>query len=196
MIATLIGFSSAQQNNIMNNQFYEMRSPEQRKGLEDMISWINETTPTKEMTIVEIGSYVGESTLIFSEHFKEVISIDPFVNDYDPNDLACSYAPFDKVYKEFLKNTLHIPNIKSIRDTSENAFDILKDFKYDIVYIDGIHTLQGVWYDIEHYRTIIKPNGFLSGHDYGWGNVRHSIGQLLDDKVDATFIDGSWIKRI
>jgi len=47
---------------------------------------------------------------------KEVISIDPFVNDYDPNDLACSYAPFDMVYKEFLKNTLSIPNIKSIRE--------------------------------------------------------------------------------
>lgn len=180
----------------MKSEFYEMRSPEQRKGLQDLINYINQITPTKEMIIVEIGSYVGESTLMFSESFKEVISIDPFVNDYDPNDLACSYAPFEKVYKEFLKNTLHIPNIKSIRDTSGNAFDLLKSKTWDIVYVDGAHTLDAVWFDIQHYKTIIKPGGFIAGHDYGWGNVRHSIGQLLDDKVDATFIDGSWIKQL
>ena len=180
----------------MKNKFYIMRDSEQTKGLEDMISWINNIYPTHTMRIVEIGSYVGESTLMFAKNFKEVISIDPFVNDYDPTDLACSYAPFDEVYKEFLKNTLHIPNIKSIRDTSDNAFSILKDYKFDIVYIDGAHTLEAVWKDISNYKTIIKEGGFIAGHDYGWGNVRHSIGQLLDDKVDATFIDGSWIKRL
>ncbi len=29
-----------------------------------------------------------------------------------------------------------------------------------------------------------------------WGNIRHAIGLLLDDKVDATFKDGSWAKQI
>ncbi len=62
--------------------------------------------------------------------------------------------------------------------------------------MDGAHTLDAVWFDIQHYKTIIKPGGFIAGHDYGWGNVRHSIGQLLDDKVDAVFIDGSWIKQL
>jgi len=98
-----------------------MRTPEQREGLQNMIDWINTIRPTSEMRIIEIGSYVGESTLMFSKHFKEVISVDPYVNDYDLNDMACSYAPFDKVYQQFLRNTLPIHNIKSIRDTSENA---------------------------------------------------------------------------
>jgi hypothetical protein len=65
-----------------------------------------------------------------------------------------------------------------------------------MVYIDGLHTLEGVSYDIANYKTIIKPGGFVCGHDYGWGNVRHAIGQLLDDKVDATFKDASWVKQI
>ncbi len=180
----------------MKEKFYIMRSSEQREGLEDMIKWINTIRPTKEMRMVEIGSYVGESTVMFAEHFKEVISVDPFVNDYDPNDLSCAYAPFEEVYKEFLKNTLSYSNIKSIRDTSSNAFQFLKNYEWDIVYIDGAHTLEGVWYDIEHYKTIIKPGGFISGHDYGWGNIRHAIGQLLDDKVDSTFKDHSWIRQL
>ena len=180
----------------MKDKFYEMRTAEQREGLQDMIDWINKIKPTSEMRIIEIGSYIGESTLMFAKHFKEVISIDPYINDYDLTDLACQHAPFDKVYAEFVKNTLPIQNIKSIRETSQNAFSILKEQQWDIVYIDGLHTLEGVWYDIEHYKTIIKPGGFICGHDYGWGNVRHAIGQLLDDKVDKVFKDYSWAMQI
>ena len=71
-----------------------------------------------------------------------------------------------------------------------------KQEKWDVVYIDGLHTAAGVCYDIEHYKTIIKPGGFICGHDYGWGNIRHAIGEHLDDKVDATFKDHSWIRRL
>jgi predicted O-methyltransferase YrrM len=180
----------------MKDEFYIMRTPEQREGLQNMINYLNTIKPTSEMRMVEIGSYVGESTLMFANHFKEVVSVDPYVNDYDLSDMACSYAPFDKVYQQFLRNTLPIHNIKSIRDTSENALTLLKEEQWDLVYIDGIHTLEGVWFDIQNYKTIIKSGGFICGHDYGWGNVRHSIGQLLDDKVDSTFMDGSWVKQL
>jgi predicted O-methyltransferase YrrM len=178
------------------DKFYVMRPPKQREGLQDMIDWINTIRPTSEMRIIEIGSYVGESTMIFAEHFKEVISVDPYINDYDLSDSVCIYAPFDKVYQQFLRNTLPIHNIKSIRDTSENALSLLKEEQWDLVYIDGIHTLEGVWFDIQNYKTIIKPGGFICGHDYSWNTVRRSIGRLLDDKVDSTFKDGSWIKQI
>ena len=177
-------------------EFYIMRAPFYAEGLIDMINWIDNIRPTQEMRIIEIGSYIGESTMIFADRFKEVVSVDPYINDYDLEDAACSFAPFDKVYEQFVRNTLSVPNIKSIRETSENAFSILKDQQWDMVYIDGLHTLEGVSYDIAHYKTIIKPGGFVCGHDYGWGNVRHAIGQLLDDKVDATFKDASWAKQI
>ena len=180
----------------MKDEFYIMRTSEQREGLQNMIDWLNTIRPTSEMRMIEIGSYVGESTLMFAENFKEVISVDPFVNDYDLNDMACSYAPFDKVYQQFLRNTLSIHNIKSIRDTSQNALSILKEQDWDLVYIDGLHTLEGVWFDIENYKTLISPTGFLCGHDYGWGNVRHAIGQLLDDNVDKVFEDHSWAKQL
>lgn len=180
----------------MKDQFYVMRDSEQKKGLEDMIGWIQNIRPTKEMNLIEIGSYTGESTKMFADNFNLVVSVDPFVNDYDPTDLACSYAPFELVYKEFLNNTLGHLNIKSIRDTSENAFSVLNNYQWDIVYIDGAHTVEGVYFDISHYKTIIKPGGFIAGHDYGWGNIRHNLGIIFDDKVDATFIDGSWIKKL
>ena len=180
----------------MKDKFYEMRFPEHKEGLQQMIEWVNNVRPTSEMRMIEIGSYVGESTLMFANNFKEVVSVDPYINDYDLSDLACSYAPFDVVYAEFLKNTLPLPNVKSIRDTSTNAFPILNQQQWDMVYIDGLHTVDGVYYDITHYKTIIKPGGFVCGHDYAWGNIRHNLGRIFDDKVDATFKDGSWVVRI
>ena len=178
------------------DEFYTMREQNGAEGLIDMINWINTIRPTSEMRIIEIGSYVGESTMLFADRFKEVVSVDPYINDYDLNDDACHHASFDKVYKQFIRNTISIPNIKSIKETSQNAFSILKDQQWDMVYIDGLHTLEGVSYDIEHYKTLIKPGGFICGHDYGWGSVRSAIGLLLDDKVDATFKDHSWAKQI
>jgi predicted O-methyltransferase YrrM len=180
----------------MRDTFYIMRAPFYAEGLIDMIDWINTIRPTSEMRIIEIGSYVGESTMIFADRFKEVISVDPYINDYDLNDAACHHAPFDKVYEQFIRNTLSVPNIKSIKETSQNAFFILKDQQWDMVYIDGLHTYEGVLYDIEHYKTIIKPGGFICGHDYGWDGVRRAIVELLDDTVDATFKDASWAKQI
>jgi hypothetical protein len=47
-----------------------------------------------------------------------------------------------------------------------------------------------------HYKSIIKPNGFLCGHDYTWGNVRHNLGLIFNDKVDTTFKDGSWVIKL
>ena len=90
----------------MKDEFYIMRTPEQSEGLQNMIDWINTIRPTSEMRMIEIGSYVGESTMVFAEHFKEVVSVDPYINDYDLTDDACHHAPFDKVYAEFIKNTL------------------------------------------------------------------------------------------
>jgi predicted O-methyltransferase YrrM len=55
----------------MKDEFFVMRTPNQREGLQDMIDWINTIKPTSEMRMVEIGSYVGESTLIFADRFKE-----------------------------------------------------------------------------------------------------------------------------
>jgi len=178
------------------DEFYIMRAPFYAEGLIDMINWIDTIKPVSEMRVIEIGSYTGESTMIFADRFKEVISVDPYINDYDLEDAACLFAPFDKVYEQFVRNTLSISNIKSIRETSENAFSILKDQQWDMVYIDGLHTYEGVSYDIANYKTIIKSGGFVCGHDYGWDGVRKAIVELLDDRVGATFKDASWAKQI
>lgn len=176
--------------------FFMMRPQLYAEGLEDLINYVNEITPTSEMKILEIGSYIGESTMQFAKRFNMVVSIDPFIDDYDMDDPACHCWPFNMVYERFLHNTMSYPNIKSLRLKSDEAFTILRNYQWDMLYIDGLHTYEGVKADIENYRPLIKPGGFIAGHDY----IENAFGvkKAVDEhfKIDKTFKDTSWIVRI
>jgi hypothetical protein len=174
--------------------FIIMRTPYYADGLEDLITWINKHRPTSEMRMLEIGSYVGESTIQFAKHFKQVVSIDPYLENYDENDLTCSAWPLSWAYNAFIHNTINFPNIKSIRLTSDEALDVVSKYKWDFVYIDGLHTYEGVHNDINKYKGLISPGGFLAGHDYAFDSVKKAVDELVE--VHHTFKDTSWITKL
>lgn len=173
-----------------------MRQPGSVKGLLEMIQQIGDT---KNKTMIEIGSFIGESTIIFAEHFKEVIAIDPFLPDYDSNDPTSNFN-FDEVYEEYLRRTSPYKNIKTIRATSDDAIKELNGKTYDFVYIDGLHTYDGVKTDIINYQPLIKSGGVIGGHDYT-DQLPHLIGVFeavneMFNKPDKIFRDNSWIKKL
>jgi cephalosporin hydroxylase len=182
----------------MTKEFYPMRPQVLMEGLLDLITYIQQTHDTHNMTMIEIGSYVGESAVLFAQHFKEVICIDPFLNDYDPNDITCQYADLDLVYNKFLENIEPYKNISLIKDISDQAIEnkMLKNKDINFVYIDGLHTYDQVSKDIDNYLPLIK-NGFMGGHDYhvNWIGVKNAIDERLHP-LDKTFADTSWIIKI
>jgi len=179
------------------DKLYKMRGKDYHQGLLDLIDYIKTDSNTEEMTMIEIGSYAGESTKVFAENFKKVISVDPFQNDYDPNDIACSYMDLTEVYNEFISTTKDYDNITHIRKTSDDAIEDLRGVKVDFVYIDGLHTYEQVKKDIQNYQKIVKKNSFIGGHDYHkvWSGVINAVDETLG-KPDKTFRDTSWIKKI
>lgn len=181
----------------MKNEFYIMRPPEYVQGLNDLINYINQYKNTKEMTMVEIGAYAGESTVIFSKHFKNVITIDPYKNNYDKNDPACNYIELENVYSKFMEKTKNIDNITLIKKTSNQAFKTLKNKKFDFIYIDGLHKYKQVKKDIENYIQLVNQGGFIAGHDYhdNWIEVKKAIIDTIQNP-DKIFKDTSWIKLI
>jgi predicted O-methyltransferase YrrM len=181
----------------MKDKLFPMRNEESIQGLIDLIEHVNMFHNTKDLLIVEIGSYAGDSTEIFSQNFKNVISVDPFIDDYDLNDPACSYLDLTKVYDMFLEKLSRMTNVVHIRKTSDEAVVDLKDTKIDIVYIDGLHTAEQVKKDIENYMPLISKDGFICGHDYheNWQGVIDSVNELLGGP-DKVFADSSWIKKL
>jgi hypothetical protein len=178
------------------NKLYVMRNEKYLQGLVSLIEHINTIIPTNQLTMIEIGAYAGESTTLFAQHFKEVITIDPFMNDYDPKDVTCQFMDLELVYEKFLENIKPFNNISHIKDISDKAiFEI--DKKVDFVYIDGLHTYEQVKNDIANYKPFINENGFIGGHDYHsvWQGVMDAVNESLGEP-DRNFIDTSWIKQL
>ena len=179
------------------NKFRYMRTEAiMVKGLYDLIEYINEISPTNEMKMVEIGSYLGESTLVFANNFKEVITIDPFLENYDLKDETIKYALLSEVHEQFLLNIKDKNNIKHIHKTSDDAIVDLKGQSFDFIYIDGLHTYDQIKKDIKNYLPHVKKGGFIAGHDYHSNHkgVIDGVNEML--KIDNIFLDTSWIKRV
>lgn len=181
----------------IKNELYKMRDISYANGLKDLISYINNIKPTQNMTMIEIGSYAGESTEIFANHFKNIIAIDPFINDYDKNDLTCQYMELNKVYDVFIELINKHSNITHIKKTSDEAILELKNTQVDFIYIDGLHTYEQVKKDIANYLPLIKKGGFIAGHDYHpvWQGVKDAIHESLGIP-EETFGDTSWIVQL
>lgn len=179
---------------VKKEMLYVMRDPQYKQGLLDLINLIKKYRNPKEMTMIEIGSYAGESTCLFANEFKNVISIDPFMNDYDSNDITCDYMDLTNVYYEFKKNIEKYDNITHIRKTSDDAIYDLKNLEVDFVYIDGMHTYEQVNKDIKNYLPLVKENGFIGGHDFHpvWQGVVDAIVENLG-VPENVFSDTSWL---
>lgn len=177
-----------------------MRADNFLVGFQDFIQHLKATQNLSEFVIVEIGSYIGQSTTMFADEAKLVIAIDPFMNDYDDKDVTCHAADIPtEVYGKFLENIESYKNISHIRMTSDDAIKVLGNLKVDLVYIDGVHTYEQVKKDIENYKPIVKPGGLLCGHDYSNEGYVAGVYKAVNEafgKPDLTFIDNTWLVQL
>jgi len=173
----------------MNLQNVLMRDQTGQEGLQDLINNI----PTKG-TMIEIGTFTGESTVLFGDHFEKVIGIDPMLQDYDPKDPTSKFN-FNEVLDMFVERTKTYDNIQLITKTSDDAVNDFNDEVFDFIYIDGIHQYENVKQDIINYLPKVKNGGVIGGHDYGpsWPGVKQAVDEMFG-QPDKVFKDTSWIK--
>ena len=174
-----------------------MRDATSTEGLLDLIKELGDNS---DKTMIEIGSFVGESTVLFAQSFKKVIAIDPFLADYDPADPTSYSFEFKNVYDTYLDRTSPYSNIQTLTMTSDAAAEILNEDMFDFIYLDGLHTYEGVKTDIINYLPKVKEGGVIGGHDYT-NQIPHLVGvyQAVNEMFgapDKVFKDNSWIKYI
>lgn len=149
----------------------------------------------EDVVMAEIGSYAGDSAEIFASYFKLVYCIDPWMNGYDSTDAASYQFPMEQVEKQFDLALANYRNVKKIKMKSEHAVKIFKDGDLDFVYIDALHTYEGVKRDIELWLPKIKKDGWIGGHDHQ-GKFAGVIKAVDEIKADYFFKDTSWLKRL
>lgn len=168
-----------------------------KKALLDLIGYLDRD----ELTMVEIGSYRGESAEVFlsSGKVKRLYCVDPWQMYYDDNDGA-AFTDMSKVEADFDRRhgtDARVVKVKGTVDTFVNLFaDELKNV--DLVYIDGLHTYDGVKHDIEMTKQFIRPKVAIAGHDFCPGTWDGSVRAIKESLgvPDAVFADTSWIKIV
>jgi predicted O-methyltransferase YrrM len=152
----------------------------------------------KVRTMIEIGSYLGESTIFFVENLSELdilYTIDPFIEGYDDSDYT-SNKKLSEIHKIFLDNIKEYKKIKHYRETSDFFFEKNKEMKVDLIYIDGNHRYEQVYKDIKNYISLLTEPKIISGHDY---NPYFGVFKAVNDifkRPDALFVDTSWAVKI
>jgi len=149
---------------------------------------------SKEPIMIEIGSYMGESTMMFASSgiFKKIYAIDP--HDGDEKFNKKYNITWDWVKTQYQINTRHFKNISLISDYSYNVDYLFDDNSIDFIYIDGNHSYESVKKDLKLYLPKIKNNCVIAGHDYSpqHQGVMDAVDEVLG-KPNLTFPDSSWI---
>ncbi len=166
-------------------------------GFIDLLNHLKNILPT-DSKMIEIGSYMGESTMLFcSTHiFSEVNVIEPHSGDEAFNKLF-GYA-WDDVINEFNNNTKKFSDILKIyKGYSYEYVNGFKDYSYDFIYIDGSHEKNNIERDLQQYISKVKKGGYIGGHDYHeeWPDVVEVVDRVVG-KPDLIFEDSSWIKAV
>lgn len=146
--------------------------------------------------MVEVGSFEGISTLLFSQFVDTVYSVDYY--DYkvpETGRIPEHDQSFAVAEKLFLERTKDIKNIVKIRKKSMEAVKDFPDRSLDAVYIDAEHDEASVREDINEWRKKIKFGGYLCGHDYQLPYIQEILREnnLLYITVAP---DSSWIACI
>jgi len=177
-----------------------MRDGKSLSGLQDLCDFVKNT---KDLTMIEVGCYEGESTEFWAKSFKKVYAIDAWKPGYDDNDRASTNVG-PRVENIFDNMSAGYSNITKIKDFSYNVYDQFEDASIDLLYIDGEHTYNGVQRDINLFLPKIKETGWIAGHDYKkkWQGVMRAVDEFCKQNnlkatgPDMTFCDGSWIKKL
>ena len=162
-------------------------------------------TLSPQSDIAEVGSWTGESALIFlaSTNVRSLIMVEPF----DPalcqsvlthphhKGTTCEHARA-LVQQDVLDR---YPNARLFQMPSVQAAERLAGWQFDMVYIDGCHEEWAVRQDIEAWKPLIKPGGMLAGHDWRNGRtyrgVTRAVRALLGEP-DRAFQDSTWVKQL
>ncbi|MBD1936510.1 class I SAM-dependent methyltransferase [Microcoleus sp. FACHB-68] len=148
--------------------------------------------------IVEIGSAWGKSTIVLAEASRrveggKVYAVDPHTGGIGylkhlVVDKIDSFPVFQENLKKFNVSDMVVP----IVETSERAAQVWNSLlKIRMLYIDGLHTAEGVEIDINSWLPFVAPGGTIIIDDYFEPSLqiyKAKIDELLtQEKVKLPF---------
>ena len=160
------------------------------RGLQELIQWL----PLASVCMAEVGSYAGESALIFaaSDKIEKIFCVDHWNENAGWVGVGLREAE-----EHFDSTTANNPKITKWKMDSVVAAIGVAAASLDFVYIDASHDYESVKRDIELWLPKIKPGGVIGGHDfsYHFPSVIKAVGEAFR-KPEHVFCDSSWVVKL
>lgn len=118
--------------------------------------------------VIEIGTLNGGTAFRFAELGGKVITIDLPMGEFGGHTHGYTW---EKAQKRSAYLQRLCPDILPILGDSHDPATVaaveaaLEDEKFDLLFIDGDHSRDGVRQDLETYRRFIRPRGLVAFHD-------------------------------
>jgi cephalosporin hydroxylase len=151
---------------------------------------------TKPGTVVEIGVFGGSSVYPMAEalRYQEhglIYAIDPWKAadcqvGYEPNDpnyIWWTNVDLEKIYKDFskmIKNARLTQFCQIMRTTSSQAANYFANGSIDILHIDGNHSEESAFTDVQLFFPKVKQNGYIWFDDVNWSSTNKAVAYLLE----------------
>ncbi len=135
------------------------------------------------VSVLEVGSYEGQSALVWSaaiaEHCPQggsVLCVDPWATDYLEKYLVFGHAygqihaafQTGEVYRRFCNNVTFAHSkapIAHLKGTLSQVLPSICSRRFDVVYIDGDHCASAVRKDLTLTKDLVNAGGLLCGDD-------------------------------
>jgi predicted O-methyltransferase YrrM len=150
---------------------------------------------TDDCAVVEIGSYLGRSTVLLASTVRDlrprgqVVAIDPhggevgIAGDLDRQGVS--------TYEAFCANMVAADMQDVVRTIRKRSTDTSWDQPIGLLFVDGLHDYDSVSADFGHFERWIRPGGFVAFHDYShhWPGVVQFVDEVRNGH-DYEWVDG------
>jgi predicted O-methyltransferase YrrM len=124
------------------------------------------------ITIVEIGSWMGRSSVAISTGIKKYCPgskfycVDMFSSEYYAENPGLEEGTKKDIRQIFEKNMKNYSHETMVMKSLE-AVELFKDESVDFIFIDADHSYDAVKADIQAWLPKLKKGCIICGHDYG-----------------------------
>ena len=126
----------------------------------------------------ELGTYQGGSTFFLLDNFPDLTlhTVDIFEQQPGHENYEKDRYDFTDRYPDFMeKAKKYGDRLVVYKGWTQEVVKDIKDGTYDFVFIDADHTYEGCKKDILLWRSKIKPEGLLMGHDANLPSVAEAV---------------------
>jgi predicted O-methyltransferase YrrM len=158
-------------------QTWEERKPYMRRIVQQ------EMQDKKNFSLLEIGSWVGNSAVLWADTIKSaggqglVVCVDPWQPYFKEDQEKVHSASIimnkalkkDRVFKLFLHNIKasgHSDIIFPFKGSSSLILPLLEEKSFDMAYVDGDHSYSSLKKDLHNAARVVSEGGIIAGDDF------------------------------